>query len=240
MNFAIIAAGNGSRLSSEGFTSPKPMVELSPGLTMLERLLQIFRLCGTERIRIIINTHTPRLKAYIDTLAATYPIETVCRTTSGSLESLMELHLDPSEPWIVTTADTVFPAHLFSAMVDRFAADPDADALMGLTPYIDDEKPLYATVDTAADIVTGYYDQTPADTSTIYASGGIYCLRPMALAALARCRELGFTRMRQYQKLLVESGLCVRPFIYPRIIDVDHISDIDKARALISQPPTTN
>lgn len=235
MNFAIIAAGNGERLAREGLAVPKPMAEIAPGLTMLRRLLDIFTDCGAVCIRIIVNAHTPQLKEYVESLTDKYPLEIVCRSTSGSLESLMELLDGQPGRWIVTTADTVFPAALFVSMVEQFIEKTDADALMGLTPYIDDEKPLYATTD-AAGRVTGYYDEKPADNDTVYASAGIYCLAPGALSLLGECRRRGFTRMRQYQKLLVDSGLTVDSFIYPQVIDVDHVSDIEKARQLFAQP----
>lgn len=235
MNFAIIAAGNGERLAREGLAVPKPMAEIRPGLTMLRRLLNIFTDCGAMCIRVIVNAHTPHLKEYVESLADEYPLEIVCRSTSGSLESLMELLDGQRGRWIVTTADTVFPAPLFFSMVEQYRAKMDIDALMGLTPYIDDEKPLYATTN-AEGRVTGYYDDKPADADAVYASAGIYCLSPRALSLLGECRRRGFTRMRQYQKLLVDSGLTVDSFIYPQVIDVDHVSDLDKARQLLAQP----
>lgn len=234
MNFAIIAAGNGERLAREGLAVPKPMAEIAPGLSMLRRLLDVFTGCGAERIRIIVNAHTPELREYVESLASQYPLEIVCRSTSGSLESLMELLQGEQGEWIATTADTVFPASQFADMVRQFEAVPSADALMGLTPYIDDEKPLYATTD-AAGRVTGYYDSEPRHATQVYASAGIYCLRSRALAMLDECRRLGFTRMRRYQKLLVSSGLAVQSFIYPKVIDVDHVSDLALARQLISR-----
>lgn len=235
MNFAIIAAGNGSRLAQEGFRTPKPMVELTPGETMLERLLKIFMRCDARRIRIIVNSAIPMLCDYADTLAERYPLTVVKLTTGGSLESLMALGLcDTAEPWIVTTADTVFPEPLFADMTIRFERDSDCGALMGLTPYIDDEKPLYAVVDDDG-TVTGYYDTRPdVAEGSVYVSGGIYCLSHRALLLLDQCRRLGLTRMRDYQRMLVSSGLKIKSCIFPRIIDVDHISDIEKARQLVN------
>lgn len=232
MNYAIIAAGNGERLTREGLGVPKPMAEITPGTTLLRRLLDIFVSCRAERIRIIINAHTPALKAYVDSLTPHYPLETVCRSTSGSLESLMELQLPADRPWVVTTVDTVFPQSIFSDMVQRFAS-LKPDAMMGLTPYVDDEKPLYALVN--GERVTGYFDYRPEapDGYRTMVSGGIYGLGPEALGVLAECRRLGLTRMRQYQKLLVDRGLDVRYRAFPCIVDVDHLSDLNQARKLI-------
>ena len=49
MKFAIIAAGEGSRLATEGVTQPKPLIPLC-GVPMIERLIRIFHRCGAEEI----------------------------------------------------------------------------------------------------------------------------------------------------------------------------------------------
>jgi len=45
MNYAIIAAGEGSRLMQEGVEQPKPLVELN-GEPMIHRLIRIFNANG--------------------------------------------------------------------------------------------------------------------------------------------------------------------------------------------------
>ena len=54
MKFAIIAAGEGSRLKEEGVAAPKPLVEVG-GEKLIDRLIRIFRDNGAEEIDIIIN-----------------------------------------------------------------------------------------------------------------------------------------------------------------------------------------
>ena len=41
MRYGIIAAGEGSRLAKEGFTLPKPMVQLH-GEMLIDRLIAVF------------------------------------------------------------------------------------------------------------------------------------------------------------------------------------------------------
>ena len=41
MKYAIIAAGEGSRLAAEGITVPKPLVEVN-GEYLIDRLIRIF------------------------------------------------------------------------------------------------------------------------------------------------------------------------------------------------------
>ena len=54
MKFAIIAAGEGSRLANEGVAKPKPLVELQ-GVPIIERLIRIFERNGASSINIIVN-----------------------------------------------------------------------------------------------------------------------------------------------------------------------------------------
>ena len=58
MRYAIIAAGEGSRLASEGIDVPKPLVKIQ-GTPLIERLIEIFTRNGAESISIIINSRQP-------------------------------------------------------------------------------------------------------------------------------------------------------------------------------------
>ena len=55
MKFAIISAGEGSRLSQEGVALPKPLVQLN-GVAMIDRLIQIFVRNGADIIANFIST----------------------------------------------------------------------------------------------------------------------------------------------------------------------------------------
>ena len=52
MKFAIISAGEGSRLSQEGVALPKPLVQLN-GVAMIDRLIQIFVRNGADKVVVI-------------------------------------------------------------------------------------------------------------------------------------------------------------------------------------------
>ena len=67
-----------------------------------------------------------------------------------------------------------------------------------------------------------------------YISGGIYGLTAPALKVLENCLETGVSRMRNYQRALVEAGLNLKAYPFPKIIDVDHAGDIATAEAFIS------
>ena len=54
MHYAIIAAGEGSRLSGEGISIPKPLVEIGRE-PLINRLIRIFEQNNAESISIILN-----------------------------------------------------------------------------------------------------------------------------------------------------------------------------------------
>ena len=235
MRFAIIAAGEGSRLAQEGVQLPKPLVRLN-GEPMIERLIRIFRESGADSISIIVNTLHPQTEAYVRSLMKTgragVPIHLVVKSTPSSMHSFFELtpSLDGSD-FCLTTVDTIFREDEFRRYIDEFKTC-NADGMMAVTDYIDDEKPLYVGVDGDMNI-TGFYDERQPDSR--YISGGIYCLRPKALDTLRRCMAEGQSRMRNFQRALVADGLHLRARNLSKILDVDHAGDIQKAEAFLSE-----
>lgn len=81
--------------------------------------------------------------------------------------------------------------------------------------------------------ITAFRDQ-PWD-GVEFISGGIYGLTAPALAVLERCMEQGVSRMRNYQRALVDSGLVLKAYPFDKIIDVDHAGDIATAEQFIKQ-----
>lgn len=231
MKFAIIAAGEGSRLSHEGADVPKPLVKVG-GETMIGRLFRIFTENNAEEIVVIANTLDPRTASYIKEVGerGTFaPIHLVVKTTPSSMHSFYELspYLEDG-PFCLTTVDTIFREDEFRRYVNAFLHS-EADGLMGVTDYIDDEKPLYVGTDKNMTI-TGFHDENQGDT---YISGGIYSLHPLALPVLRKCIAEGQSRMRNYQRALVESGLHLQAWPFSKVIDVDHIADVRKAEAFV-------
>jgi dTDP-glucose pyrophosphorylase len=136
------------------------------------------------------------------------------------------------EPFVLTTVDTIFREQEFTAYVAAFQqliARGEADGLMGVTDYIDDEKPLYVATDEALRI-TAFLDSCDHPQ---YISGGIYGLTPQAIPVLQRCIERGESRMRNFQRALVADGLRLKAYPFSKVLDIDHASDIEKAEAFL-------
>lgn len=234
MNFAIIAAGEGSRLQQEGVATPKPLVSLN-GRPMIGRLIDIFVNCGAECISVIVNEQMTAVREYLENLSVTLPVELrlVVKSTPSSMHSFYEVSsVLPEGRFILTTVDTIFRENDFRRYVEAFEREgEDVDGLMAVTSYIDDEKPLYVDVDSQMRITA--FNDTPSAHAK-YISGGIYGLDHTAVGVLQKCIDGGVSRMRNFQRALVADGLNLHAYDMGKIIDVDHQSDIEKAIALIN------
>lgn len=230
MKYAIIAAGEGSRLACEGITQPKPLVTLC-NTPLIERLIKIFATKNAESINIVINSKQPATVELLKALQKEYPINIVIKDTPSSMHSLYALsqHLRGGK-FCLTTVDTVFNETEFSMYIDSFEQST-ADCIMAVTEYIDDEKPLYIDVDNSMNIVA-FMDNTPNNPR--YISGGIYGLSEKALDTLEHCIVAGQYRMRNFQRALIAEGLTVKAYPFGKIIDIDHAEDLKKAEEYIA------
>ena len=261
MKFAIIAAGEGSRLTDEGVLQPKPLVQLG-GECLVDRLLRIFIDNGATEIAVICNAQMTLVREHLEEVrkelnGCRVPLHLVVKNTPSSMHSLYELsELLEGEPFVLTTVDTIFREEEFAQYVETFRAMMDenarherdaVDGLMGVTDYIDDEKPLYVDVDNRQ--ILNFYDTpTPAredrnwEEETLYVSAGIYGLSSRSLKTLKKCVERGEQRMRNFQRALIADGMTLHAWRFSKVLDIDHASDITKAENFLKegsplQPP---
>lgn len=233
MNYAIIAAGEGSRLVQEGVKLPKPLVDLD-GRPMIGRLIDIFMNHNPESLSIIVNEQMTDVADYLRSRCYPVGMRLTVKSTPSSMHSFWEVSRDfaPGK-FVLTTVDTIFREDDFARYVEAWENDADGfDGYMAVTPFIDDEKPLYVATD-ADNRITGFLDSF--EDGVRYVSGGVYGLTsPGALDVLRRCIDGGVSRMRNYQRALVDAGLKLRAWPVEKIVDVDHAGDIATARAFIA------
>lgn len=231
MNYAIIAAGEGSRLAQEGVAKPKPLVDIC-GEPMIGRLVNLFCRCNAESISIIVNEQMTEVREYIESLSLDIPLNLVVKTTPSSMHSFFELsRVIPKGRFCLTTVDTIFREQDFRPYIEAMEADERYDGMMAVTDYIDDEKPLYVQTDNDLNI-TAFRDERYDGAK--YISGGIYALNEKAIDVLADCMERGVARMRNFQRALVDAGLRLKAYPMGKILDVDHAGDIEKAENFIN------
>ena len=231
MKFAVIAAGDGSRLASEGVSVPKPLAEVK-GEKLIDRLIRIFMDNDAEEIVVICNDKTNRVSQHLlqieeDGLKGR-PVNLQFKVKSTP----SSMHMLTDAPFVLTTVDTVFKEAEFADYVSRFkqAVEQGADGLMGVTSFVDDEKPLW--VGTRDDMtISGFYDQN--DAACRYISAGVYGLIPKALETLAHCVEAGESRMRNFQRALLTDGFRLTAYAFSKVFDIDHVSDLEKANQFL-------
>ena len=139
-------------------------------------------------------------------------------------------------PFVLTTVDTIFREEEFGSYISAFkqVLAEGGDGMMGVTDFIDDEKPLYVeTVGQGSSEwprITNFLD---ACDHPHYISGGIYGLTPRAIETLNACIERGESRMRNFQRALIRDGLQLRAYCFSKVLDIDHASDIQKAEEFL-------
>lgn len=226
LTYAILAAGEGSRLKEEGITVPKPLIEVG-GEKMIDRLIRIFLDNGAKEIVVITNDIYPEIAEHIQKqINNGIPLKLIVKTTESSMHSLYAIRdLLGTGRFCLTTVDTIFREDEFQ----NYVRSSMNDGLMAVTDFVDDEKPLYIGVDNEMNI-TGFYDE---EHDCRYISGGIYMLDVKVLKTLERCIYGGQSRMRNFQRALIQDGYRLQAYPFSKILDIDHADDITKANEFI-------
>jgi NDP-sugar pyrophosphorylase family protein len=247
MDFAIIAAGEGSRLVQEGVTTPKPLINIQ-GSPLIERLIRIFLRNGAASVSVIVNEEMNEVQDFLKKLQLPVPLHLHIRSTPSSMHSFYELsRYLTGDRFCMTTVDSIFPEEEFEGYIQAFRDTDVLDGLMAVTDFVDDETPLYVKTDADQKIVgfgpsrpshewvvdNSYLPGYTTDHGCTYVSGGIYCLRQSAIRVLEKAISEGIARMRNYQRRLVAEGLYLKAYPFSKIIDVDHAEDIIKAEEFL-------
>lgn len=247
MHYAIIAAGEGSRLREEGVHIPKPLVPIG-GEPMVDRLIGIMQRCGAESISIICNREMTQVEEHLKAYRDLHPdliLHLIVETTPSSMHSLARLaEVIPDGKVCVTTVDTIFREDDFASYIKAFEASDDG--LFVVTPFVDDEKPLWAACSKenrkmiesrVCPEILGFYDAENGmpDDAWHFVSGGIYGLNTRtAWPVLRQCLAEGQSRMRNYQRALLENGIRLYAYIFGKVLDVDHAEDLQKAESWLN------
>jgi NDP-sugar pyrophosphorylase family protein len=219
MQGLILAGGRGSRLAADGVEAPKPLVEVG-GRPQIVNLIETFTELGCESIICMVRDGIP-----LDVPPPT--VVRSCRTPSSLHTLVAGLAIVPPGPVFCAMVDTVMPAgdwrRLYRGVTERLTAG--SLAVLAVTPFVDDELPLYVTRN-AEGLATGILDTPPP--GPLLVTGGVYGLSPEA-RRLATVAVASLHRMRAFLRLLVELHVPVATVEVPRIIDLDHKRDLDAA-----------
>lgn len=224
MHFAIIAAGEGSRLKQESVPLPKPLVKVN-GVPMIERLIAVALRNGAESISCITNEEFTEVQEYLKNRSFDVPFNLVIKSTPSSLHSFYALkpYLQDKN-FCLATVDTIFAEEEFRNFMAA-AEKNEYDGLLAVTDFIDDEKPLCVEINDKMRILRF------EDTSNNFklATGGIYYFSGNVFDVMERAVDSGTNRLRNFLKLLVAEDFKIHAYKFSKIIDVDHDKDIHTA-----------
>jgi NDP-sugar pyrophosphorylase family protein len=218
----IIAAGHGSRLRADGYRVSKPMVPVA-GRPLIDLTLDRFRAVGIRQLTIIINDTSDDCRQWLRDHAGDFDLDLIVRTTPSSYASFQTVVSRlVGAPAVITTIDAVMPVNDFYTFV-KSATDFAKNAIaLGLTDHVDDENPLWATLDVA----DGRIRQLGGGHGT-HVTAGLYWLPAQRPAA----PTTSFARLRDYLGWLVAEHQPVCGIVLPCVFDIDRARDIAAAEA---------
>ena len=219
----IIAAGLGSRLRADGHHGSKAMA-LVCGQPLIAHALDRFRAVGVRQVTIIINDASDDCQRWLRDHARAFDLDLIVRSTPSSYASF-RLVADrlAHAPALVTTVDSIIPPDGFETFVKSAQGFGEEAVVLGLTEHVDDENPLWATIDSA----DGRIRRLGADAGS-HVTAGLYWLP----ACMPVAPDAGFARLRDYLKWLVEEHQPVRGVVLPLVFDIDRARDIEAAEAM--------
>jgi NDP-sugar pyrophosphorylase family protein len=213
----IIAAGDGRRLRADGYRVSKPMVPVA-GRPLIDLALDRFRAAGIHRLTIIINEASDDCRQWLREHGGDFDLDVIVRTTPSSYASF-QLVADrlAGAPAVVTTIDAIMPVHDFRTFVISASGLAKNAVVLGLTDHVDDENPLWATLDAADGRI-----RRLGGSDGSHVTAGLYWLPAQRPAE----STTGFDRLRDYLGWLVAEHQPVYGIVLPRVFDIDRARDI--------------
>jgi choline kinase len=220
----IIAAGEGSRLASAFPGVPKPLVRVA-GRALIDWAVAAQRAAGVRRLVVLLNSRGDAVRGRLPFWGSGLEVLFLREDTASSWESfrlVSHVLAGEADRFMLSTVDTV----VSPAGAERFgreALGAEDSAGLGLTRFVDDEKPLWADLGPDGCVEAIGPDARRRDCATC----GFYALT--AAAAGERPEASGFSRLRDYWVARVRSGKPVRGVLLEDAVDVDRPEDVASA-----------
>jgi NDP-sugar pyrophosphorylase family protein len=217
----VIAAGDGTRLRAEGYRVSKPMVPVG-GRPLIDRTLHRFRAVGIRQLSIIINQTSDDCRRWLYEHTADFEIDLIVSSTQSSYASFQIVaNRLLGAPALISTVDAVMPASDFRAFIESALNLPRNAVALALTDHIDDDIPLWATMD-----ADGRIRQLGGSEGS-HVTAGLYWLPKERPAE----PTTSFARLRDYLSWLIGQHQPVCGIVLPRVFDIDRARDIAAAEA---------
>jgi len=220
----IIAAGEGTRLRADGFRVSKPMVRVA-GRPLIDHTLERFRAASIHKLSIVINEASDDCRQWLEQHTGDFDLDMVIRSTPSSYATF-RLVADrlADAPAVITTVDTIMPVDQFETFVASASRFPDDAVVLGVTDHVDDENPLWVTLDTS----NGRIRHIGGGGGS-HVTAGLYWLPARRPAAPAK----DFARLRDYLGALVAGEQPVYGIVLSGVFDIDRARDVAAAEGAV-------
>jgi NDP-sugar pyrophosphorylase family protein len=198
---------------------------------LIDRVLDAVAAVGIHEVACIFNLDADAVEAHCLRSHPSLTLHVVRRDTPSSMESLFALqtHLN-DDRFLLLTVDAVFGPALLPSFLRRAARLAEADGVLGVHEFVDDEKPLRVRLDGQQRIVG--LGEEAAESPLITA--GLYVLSPCIFAEVEAARQASLTALRQFLGHLLGKGYRLYGLPVEKTVDVDRLEDIAVAEAFVA------
>lgn len=229
MKAAIIAAGLGERLRGAGIVEPKPLVRVA-GTPLIDYALGAIVAAGLTEVACIVNELSSGIEDHCRENWPQLAFSFIRRTTPSSMESLFTLSpLLQDDRFLLLTTDSIFAPAVVTDFLAAANRRNDADGVLALADFVDDEKPLWTRVGEAGRITA--LGDTARGSGLVTA--GFYVFDPAIFDEIDAARKARFSALRQFLGHLLERGYEVYGELVGKTVDVDRPEDIAVAESFV-------
>ena len=227
----IIAAGDGLRLKSSHPGTIKPLVPVQ-GRPLCHWVVESLQRAGVQEFTVLFNSRGHRAQESLLTSFPALRWTFLSRDTASSWESfrlVARALAETAGDFLISTVDAI----MAPAETRRFAQAARASgarAVLALTTFVDDEKPLWADLGPDGRVTAlGNAARTRG-----HATSGLYYLTAAVVQAMPPAQSYG--RLREYLQSLVAAGT-VAGVVLSRTLDVDRPEDVRQAEDFVAAFP---
>lgn len=236
----IIAAGEGSRFKKSGITIHKPMIPVA-SFPLIGHTLKNLEFVGIKRAVIILNESERSCVRWVKKNFLRLRLEFIVKSTKSSFESfwLVGQKLGAGRHLICTVDSICLPQELkkmvqVSEPAALRASNGKSDNLyLGVTSFVDDEKPLWVIMDNETNQILRLGDPpTTLKSGRQYATAGFYNVPDLIFRSLPKEKILS---LRWYLGWLLQKGFPIYGVPLKKVVDVDTPKDIHIAEKFLKE-----
>lgn len=202
---------------------PKPLLPVG-GVPLIEHVIANFAAAGIESVTLIFNEDEADCADYVRSRFADLDLAVLIQTTRSSLESFREVarRLAAGRA-LVSTVDAWCPRPDFLDFLAAASRTPPGATVLAVTPFVADERPLWASLNRAGRITS------LGGSSGEVVTAGMYVV-PEHIRSLSPPASL--ERLRDFLVWLFNRGEPLYGISIPTVVDVDRSADVALAEAL--------